>query len=118
MPETMNHDGYCLDDENFDGNDEQLDGLKERLQTYRDAANLVVATWSQGDLAASVRGLAAVIESSIDLPAGFYESKAGRIGFQPTQTSHGERWTMEGDDGPGHETAKDAVLASERQNAA
>ncbi len=114
MPETMSHDAYLLDDANHDGNDDQLDGLKERLRAYRDAAGLVVATWERGDLAHAVRILAALTEDHIQLPPGFHEDKAQRLGFQLTQTGHGERWVLDGSDGPGHETAKDAVGSMEQ----
>ena len=120
MPETMNHDAYHLDDDNFDGDDEQLAGLKERLQAYRHAASRVVATWSNGDLAGAVRGLAALIESVVQLPDGFREDKAERLGFILTQTAHGERWMAEGDEGagPGYETAREAVESTQEPQAA
>lgn len=120
MPETMNHDAYHLDGDNFDGDDEQLAGLKERLQAYRDAASRVVATWSNGDLAAAVRGLAALTESVVELPDGFHEDKAERLGFTLTQTAHGERWIAEGDEGagPGYETAREAVESTQEPQAA
>lgn len=120
MPETMNHDAYHLDDDNFDGDAEQLAGLKERLQTYRDAASRVVAAWWEGDLAAAVRGLAALLDDAIDLPDGFWEDKAERLGFALTQTAHGERWIAEGDEGagPGYETAREAVEDTQEPQAA
>lgn len=114
MPETMNHDAYHLDDDNFDGDDEQLAGLKERLQAYRDAASRVVATWPNGDLAAAVRGLAALIDEAVTLPDGFWEDKAERLGFTLTQCAEGERCMMEGDDEPTrYETAREAVQSVE-----
>ena len=114
MPETMNHDAYLLDDDNHDGNDEQLAGLKERLQAYRDAAGQVLTAWEDGDLAHAVRTLAALTESVTELPDGFHEDKAQRLGFQLTQTGHGERWVLDDSDGPGHETAKEAVGSMEQ----
>ncbi len=71
MAETVkcNKDEYYLDDDMFDGNDEQIDGLKERLEAYRDAAQQVVACWEGGDLAAAVRSLSALTCDTIDAPA-------------------------------------------------
>ena len=120
MPETMSHDAYLLDDANHDGNDDQLDGLKERLRAYRDAAGQLLATWEKGDLAAAVRSLAALLDSATNLPDGFWEDKAERLGFALTQTTHGERWMVDGDEGggPGYETAREAVESTQEPQAA
>lgn len=111
----MNHDEYGLDDDNFDGDDEQIDTLKERLRAYRTAAAAVVATWSQGDLAATVRNLQIVLADATPLPPGFWEDKAERLGFSLTQCASGNFWMMEGDDEPTRfDTAKEAVESLEQ----
>lgn len=65
---TLNADEFYLDDEMFDGNDEQIDGLKDRLRCYVAAALQVVGDWEQGDLAAAVRGLDVLLRETIDVP--------------------------------------------------
>ena len=107
MPEKMNLDDYCFDDNNFDGNDDHLEAAKRRIANYREASKAVVASWEKGDLAAAVRALAAVIDEETDLPADFYEEKAERIGFRLKQTDKGPRWVW--DENECYETAKEAV---------
>ncbi len=110
MPETMNTNDYLTDDDNFDGNDVQLDGLKSAVLAYRDAAQAVVNSWEKGDLAAAVRDLQAVLADTIPLPPGFWEDKAERLGFSLTQCASGNCWMMEGDDEPTrYDTAKEAI---------
>ena len=113
-PETMGTADYYADDDNFDGNDEQIDGLKRAVLAYRDAARAVVASWETGDLAAAVRGLQAVLDDATALPPGFWEDKAERIGFSLTQGKDGNHWTLQGDDTPTpYQTAQDAVQSRE-----
>ena len=110
MPETMNAFDYCIDDDNFDGDDLQMEELKRLLAKHHKAAKNVIAVWSEGDLAGAVRQLDKLVESTTALPDNFYEAKAERLGFARTQTSDGERWLMDGE-GPGYGTAKEAVAS-------
>ena len=70
----------------------------------------MVATWSQGDLAAAVRTLQAVLADTPPLPAGFWEGKARRMGLRLPQGVDGPCWAMQGDDGPmRYRAAEEAV---------
>lgn len=60
-PEMMNTGDCYTNNDNFDGNDVQLDGLKCLVLAYRDAAQAVVNFWEKGDLAAAVRDLQSVL---------------------------------------------------------
>ena len=114
IPETMNTTDYFTDDDNFDGDDDQLDGLKSTVLAYRDAAQAVINAWEKGDLAAAVRDLQAVLADTTSLPPGFWEDKAERLGFNLTQCANGDCWMMEGEDEPTpYDTAKEAVESLE-----
>lgn len=114
MHEMMNTGDYYANDDNFDGNDVQLDGLKCLALAYRDAAQAVVNSWEKGDLAAAVRDLQAVLADTTPLPPGFWEGKAERLGFTLTQCATGDYWMIEGDDEPTrYDTAKEAVESLE-----
>lgn len=51
-----------LNDDEYTGNDEQIDDLKEALESVVSAAREVIDRWSQGDLAAAVNNLESAIQ--------------------------------------------------------